>query len=254
MTHSPETLDIRFEIRLAQPEDGWTRAAYDDIYSGAGIRQLDSFYHWLLRLLQPVPGRRLLDVACGEGVLPNVARKRHGLDAWGVDLSLAAARIGSSEGRATFSVASGEQLPFADHSFDYVTCIGSLEHFLDMPTGIREMRRALKPGGLACILLPNTYGLLNNVYKAFKTGMSTIDEQPLQRYAARHEWELLLAAGGLRVERTVKYERETPDSLADWQWYAQHWRAAVKLALTPFIPLNLASCFVYLCRPAEEAQ
>jgi SAM-dependent methyltransferase len=253
MTNSPNNPDIRFEIRLAQPEEGWTRAAYDDIYEGEGIRQLDSFYRWLLRLLEPIPGRRLLDVACGEGVLPRMARQLYTLEAYGLDISLAALQIAQQETGRAFSVGSGESLPFATNSFDYVTCIGSLEHFLDMRAGAAEMCRVLRPDGMACILLPNTYGLLNNVYKAFKTGMSTIDEQPLQRYAARREWELLLEASGLEVVRTVKYEREFPESLADGLWYTQHWRELVKLALTPFIPLNLATCLVYLCRPAEKS-
>jgi SAM-dependent methyltransferase len=235
MTNSPNNPDIRFEIRLAQPEEGWTRAAYDDIYEGEGIRQLDSFYRWLLRLLEPIPGRRLLDVACGEGVLPRMARQVYGLEAYGLDISLAALQIAQQETGRAFSVGSGESLPFATNSFDYVTCIGSLEHFLDMRAGAAEMCRVLRPDGMACILL------------------STIDEQPLQRYAARREWELLLEASGLEVVRTVKYEREFPESLADGLWYMQHWRELVKLALTPFIPLNLATCLVYLCRPAEKS-
>ncbi|MEM8531900.1 MAG: class I SAM-dependent methyltransferase [Chloroflexota bacterium] len=241
-------IDIRFEIRL-NPE---IRQAYDEIYNDEGIRHLDSFYLWLLELLQPMPGRRLLDVACGEGVLPNLGHKLHGLETHGVDLSHAALRIACDEGQGAFFVSSGEYLPFADNSFDYVTCIGSLEHFDDMHMGITEIARLLRPNGLACILLPNTYGLLNNIYKALKTGMSTIDEQPLQRYAARAEWAMQLAAGGLQVIDTIKYEREIPRSLADSWWYVRHPRTLVKLALTPYIPLNLATCFVYLCRPMKK--
>src|SRR5690242_3376355 len=154
--HTP--IDIRFEIRLA-PE---VRQAYDEIYSGDGIRQLDSFYRWVLSLLHPVAGRRLLDVACGEGVLPYFGRMLYGLDAWGVDLSLEALRIARGESNGPFCVAGGELLPFSDASFDYVTCIGSLEHFGDMRAGIAEIDRVLRPEGVACILLPNTYGLLNN--------------------------------------------------------------------------------------------
>lgn len=253
MSTNPLPIDIRFEIRLHQQEQGWTREAYDDIYAGEGIRQLDSFYRWLLQLLRPIPGRNLLDVACGEGVLSRFAQTEFGLHAVGSDLSLAATQIGASESAARFCVNNGETLPFRDASFDYVTCIGSLEHFLSMEAGIREMVRVLRPDGLACILLPNTYGLLNNVYKAFKTGWSTIDEQPLQRYLARAEWAALLEAGGFQIIETIKYERETPTSMRDRLWYATHPRALVKLALTPLIPLNLATCLVYICRRIPEA-
>jgi ubiquinone/menaquinone biosynthesis C-methylase UbiE len=250
----PDTppIDIRFEIRLNQDGVDWTRRTYDDIYSGDGIRQLDSFYRWLLRLIEPVPGRRLLDVATGEGLLPNFARSIHGLDAVGCDFSLEAAKIGEGEGDADFCVSSGEELPFPSASFDYVTCIGSLEHFLDMRAGAREMARVLRPGGTALILLPNTYSIINNVYNALKRGISTIDPQPLQRYAARAEWAMLLEECGLRVERTFKFERETPETLPEVLWYLRHPRALVRLAVGPFIPLNLSTCFVYRCRRAPE--
>jgi len=241
-------IDIRFEIRLNQDGVDWTRRSYERIYQGDGIRQLDSFYHWLLRLLAPVPGRRLLDVATGEGVLPNFARRLHGLDAVGCDLSAEAARIGRREGGAAFCVSSGEELPFPSASFDYVTCIGSLEHFLDMRAGAHEMARVLRPDGAALILLPNTYSIIGNVYSALKRGMSTIDPQPLQRYAARAEWAMLLEECGLHVERTFKYERETPVTLPDLLWYLRRPRPLIRLVLGPLIPLNLSSCFVYLCR------
>jgi ubiquinone/menaquinone biosynthesis C-methylase UbiE len=250
---SAPPIDVRFEIRLNADGVDWTRRAYDQIYRGEGIRQLDSFYRWLLELLQPQAGRKLLDIATGEGVLPRMGAQFYGLEAYGSDLSVSALQIARDEGQPAVCVASGESVPFADASFDYVTCIGSLEHFLDMRTGVREIARVLRPDGTACILVPNTYSIIGNVYKALKTGMSTIDPQPLQRYAARGEWAMLLEECGLRIIRTLKYERETPYSLTDWWWYVRHPRALIRLALTPFIPLNWASCFVYLCHPAEEA-
>lgn len=246
-------VDIRFEIRLNATDANWTRVAYDSIYSDDGIRHLDSFYYWILRVLNPVPGGRLLDVACGEGVLPNKGRLWYDLDAYGSDISLAALHIAAHEGASPFCASVGERLPFADQSFDYVTCIGSLEHFLDVRAGVAEMARVLRPQGVACILVPNTYGLLGNIYKAFKTGMSTVDRQPMQRYAARREWAMVFEQAGLRVVQTVKYEREPPISLTDWWWYVKHPRELVKLALTPFIPLNLATHFVYLCQPIARS-
>ena len=250
----PKPFDVRFEIQLYPAEAGWTRVAYDAIYEDVGIRHRNSFYQWLLHLLKPVAGKTLLDVACGEGVLPNLARSQFGLHAYGSDISLAATRIGANEGSSHFSVAIGEHLPFASQSIDYVTCIGSLEHFLQVETGISEMARVLKPDGMACILVPNTYGLLNNVYKAYKTGMSTVDTQPLQRYAARGEWAMLLERNGFEIVDTTKYEREAPRSVSDAIWYLGRWRELVKLGLTPFIPINLASSIVYLCRPQRAAR
>lgn len=241
-------VDIRFEIRLATENEGWIREAYDEIYQGHGIRLLDSFYRWLLRLLDPAAGSRLLDVACGEGVLPNFARTQFGVDAYGSDLSMAGLRLGLEEGDTPFIAGSGESLPIADASFDYVTCIGSLEHFFDMEAGVREMARVLKPDGTAMILVPNTYSLTNNIYNALKHGRSAIDYQPMQRYLARVEWAMLLEANGLVVERTVKHERTAPDNLDDLLWYLRNWRELVRVVAAPFIPTDLATSFIYFCR------
>jgi hypothetical protein len=47
--------------------------------------------------------------------------------------------------------------------------------------------------------------------------------------------------------RTVKYQREWPTRWADVGYYLRRPKALVRLLLTPLVPLNLASCFVYLC-------
>ncbi len=234
------------EIRCVEEQVG-TRRAYDSIYSGPGIRHLDSLYRWILRLLRPLPGKRLLDVACGMGVLPRMAAEM-GLEAHGCDLSEQAIRLGTRS-TARLLVANGERMPYADGVFDYVTNIGSLEHYEDPAAGVQEMARVLAPSGWACVLLPNTFSLLGNVLFAWHTGRTADDGQPIQRYAARYEWQDLLEANGLIVVRTAKYERELPTSLADGIWYLRHPKALAHLLLTPLLPLNLANSFVFLCRP-----
>ncbi|MGQ9491467.1 MAG: class I SAM-dependent methyltransferase [Anaerolineae bacterium] len=234
------------EIRHVDRHIG-VQQAYDDIYSGQGIRHLDSFYRWILRLLRPVPGKRLLDVACGVGVLPRMAASM-GIAAHGFDLSWQAMRFGAGS-TARYLVANGERIPYADGIFDYVTCIGSLEHYENPAIGVREIARVLSPSGIACVLLPNTFSLLGNVLFAWHEGRTADDGQPIQRYAARYEWQDLLEANGLTVVRTVKYERELPISLADMGWYLRHPKDLVHLLLASLVPLNLANCFVFLCRP-----
>ena len=92
MTEIPP-VDIRFEIRLNADSPRWTREEYDRIYSTRGIRQLDSFYKWILDQIRPRPGARLLDVACGEGTLSHFAEARYGVRALGSDLSVSALQI-----------------------------------------------------------------------------------------------------------------------------------------------------------------
>jgi SAM-dependent methyltransferase len=248
-----QPIDIRFEIRVNATHAGWARQEYDRIFQvrGSELRHRDSFYRWILKQLQPSRGSQLLDIACGEGVLVRLAAQHYALHAVGTDISIAGLKIAAEDGSPRLAASSAELLPFAENSFDYVTCIGSLEHFHDPLAGVAEMARVLKPGGIACILVPNTYSLFNNIYNAFKYGRSTIDSQPLQRYAARLEWELLLHDGGLDVVRYFKWDREWPSSLSDTFWMLRHWREAIKALAAPFVPLNLAHHIGFLCRPSK---
>lgn len=235
------------EVRHAEENTpDWIKRAYETIYVGPGIRQLDSFYIWLLEVLNPLPGRRLLDVSCGVGDLVRRASAA-GVAAYGLDLAEAAVRIARQTGKCGFVVGAGERLPYPDASFDYVTNIGSLEHFADIGAGIREMARVLRPDGAAMILVPNLFSLLHNIYEVWRKGYVVDDGQPLQRYAPRSGWEQMLGANGLVVARTVKYERERPRSRADLEWYLRHPKALIRLIVSPLVPLNLANCFVFLC-------
>jgi SAM-dependent methyltransferase len=234
------------EIRHVEDQHGSQRA-YDQIYHTRAIRHRDSFYRWILHLVQPEPGKRLLDVACGQGVIPHMAAET-GVEAHGFDLSIRAVREGGGS-KAGLLVANGEHLPYADGRFDYITNIGSLEHYVDPEVGAHEMARVLRPNGVACILLPNTFSLCNMLY-AWRNGRTADDGQPIQRYATQFEWRNLLEANGLVVTSTVKFERVWPTSRVDVAWYLSRPKNIFWLLLTPFLPLNLANSFVYLCHRA----
>jgi SAM-dependent methyltransferase len=96
------------------------------------------------------PGDRVLDVACGTGVLTREAAGRAGpSDAvTGLDLSpemLAVAARLSPELR--WQQGSADALPFPDRSFDAVVSQFGLMFFPDPVAGLREMMRVLVPGG-----------------------------------------------------------------------------------------------------------
>ena len=228
-----------------------SRRAYDDIYGHEGIQLLDSFYLWLLSLVNPRPGCRLLDVSCGQGALVGFARQA-GVEAYGLDLSSAATRRArAATGHACYTVGDGARLPFPSQGFDYVTCIGSLEHFTDPLAGMREIGRTLRNAGAACILLPNTFSLLGNVDYARKHGNAFDDGQPIQRYNTRVGWTRMLEQSGLRVQRVVKYELTWPRTRADWGWYLHRPRKIAHLLVGVAVPLNLANCHVFLCSRAK---
>lgn len=97
----------------------------------------------------------LLDIGCGTGTLaamliasPLPARVV-GLDYAESMAGVASrkAREAHAESRAAFVRADSEHLPFADASFDAVTCSNSFHHYPHQAACVREMRRVLRPGG-----------------------------------------------------------------------------------------------------------
>lgn len=104
-------------------------------------------------------GLDVLDVGCGQGIdLCEYARA--GARATGVDLTprhveLARKHLAELGLQATVVEGDAEQLPFADASFDRVSSNGVLHHTPDMAGALREIRRVLRPDGLATILVYN---------------------------------------------------------------------------------------------------
>jgi ubiquinone/menaquinone biosynthesis C-methylase UbiE len=100
------------------------------------------------------PGQRVLDVACGTGVVARAAASILGAsgEVVGTDLSaemLEVARARSSAGGARIHWQQGDAmaLPCADAEFDVVLCQQGLQFFPDKVGALREMHRVLKPRG-----------------------------------------------------------------------------------------------------------
>jgi SAM-dependent methyltransferase len=233
-------------LEIHHVEDEHLKDAYNQLYIDRPIRHTDSFYHWILKILKPQKGQFFLDIACGQGRLVELAAANE-VHAYGSDISFRAVH-GNSADSHDLLVCDGQDLPFPESCFDYIANIGSLEHFVDPIVGAREMSRVLKTGGLACVLVPNTYGIFSTVLYAFHTGRLADDGQPIQRYATRYKWQDLLESNGLKVIRTLKYECEWPLTIRDWGVLLRQPKALVRLFLTPILPLNLANSFVYICR------
>src|SRR5439155_18007714 len=102
-------------------------------------------------------GERVLDVACGTGVVARLAAERvapNGAVA-GLDINpamLAVARsVPSSSAAIEWHEASAESLPLADGSFDVVLSSLGLQFVDDKASGLGEMRRVLAPHGRLAI-------------------------------------------------------------------------------------------------------
>ena len=105
-------------------------------------------------------GERVLDVACGTGVVARLAAERVGPSGTvaGVDLHpgmLAVARAStSSEVSIDWYEASAEAMPLPDGSFDVVLCQMGLQFMSNKVVALREMRRVLDRGGRIYVNVP----------------------------------------------------------------------------------------------------
>lgn len=112
----------------------------------------EPFARWLLDRELPPPGARVLDAGCGPASLwaANLDRIDPSWRLTLVDASpgmIEAARAVLGD-RADYAVASVEELPFADRSFDVVVANHMLYHVDDRPRALRELARVLEPGGV----------------------------------------------------------------------------------------------------------
>jgi SAM-dependent methyltransferase len=115
------------------------------------------FAQWAARVADAAgvqPGDRVLDVACGTGVLAREAAARTGPTGLvaGVDpnpgmLEVAGRLAPAVEWQHGFA----ESLPFPDASFDAVVSQFGLMFFTDRRQAVRELLRVLAPGGRAAI-------------------------------------------------------------------------------------------------------
>lgn len=233
---------------MTMPDHGQVRRYYDDEYYGR--QDAGDGVPWHVRRvaarLGELRGKAVLDIACGAGEwLGELARR--GAQGSGIDISsraveLARARLPDADIREGVA----EALPFPDGLFDLVTCMGSLEHFLDQPGALREMRRVATPRGRFLILVPNAGFLTRRLGLYRGTGQVAIREtvRPLA------EWAAMFEAAGMAVDARW---RDLHTLSAGWigKGSPLSWplRAAQAAAL-PLWPIVWQYQVYFLCRNA----
>ncbi len=114
----------------------------------------------ILEAAQLRPGMRVLDLACGVGDPALSIAAQVGLSGrvtatdFGPGMMSLAEELARKKGLANidFREANAESLPFADASFDILTCRFGIMFFPDLGKALRECLRVLKPGGRAAFV------------------------------------------------------------------------------------------------------
>jgi SAM-dependent methyltransferase len=132
-------------------------------------------------------GAQILDAGCGSGrVLDELA---HFGDVVGVDLSPAAVAAAWARGHRV-ATARVEELPFADATFDLVTCLDVIEHTPDDLRALSELMRVTRPGGHLLITVPayqalwSDHDVRNEHYRRYR-------RKGLRAVAGRAGWQLV---------------------------------------------------------------
>ena len=130
------------------------------------------------------PAEQVLDVAIGTADLTiEILRQGKAQHVTGIDLSRGMMAIGEQKvakhgyaPHVQFDYGSAQQMPYADASFDTVTCAYGVRNFANMDEGLSEMYRVLRTGGELMVLEflfsrdKGAYSYLNRSVKNFPYG------------------------------------------------------------------------------------
>lgn len=167
----------------------------------------------LLRHATPQPCERVLDVACGTGIVARLSAPMVGEEGHVVALDinpamLAVARALPVPAGATIHWQEGNAmaLPFPDGSFDLVLCQHGLQFFPDRALVVREMRRLLAPQGRVVVIVlqalarhPVFEALMQSVARHLSVPISAV-MIPFALHDADELQTLFSAAGFNRVD------------------------------------------------------
>lgn len=217
--------------------DSDLQQSYNVIWSRTLLKDDESFYSWIADLLNIQIGKKFLDVACGAGFMLKIASDR-GAETFGVDISDVAVNLAKKTAeKSKISVCSGENLSFDNDLFDYVTSLGSLEHYIHPEKGVSEISRVAKKNGKIIIVLPNKWYWLD-CFNGMMWGNDPSHGQELERYYSRKEAEQLLKENGLIINKVVGYNRKFFRGIKGY-FYNHLFRR--------IIPINASYHYVFLC-------
>ena len=129
----------------------------------------------LMRAADLQPGERVLDVACGTGVISRLASERVGVGGSVTAIDIAPDMIDVAKSVATpegakidWRIADAASLPIPDASVDVVLCQMGLMFMENRAAAVAEMHRVLAPSGRLAI---NTPGRIQPVYELMERAM-----------------------------------------------------------------------------------
>lgn len=190
-------------------------AAGDAYVRSAGFAVADDLRR-MVELATPRPADRLLDIATGGGHVA-VTFAPHVGQVIASDLTPEilhhAAAYFAERGLANVetAIADAEELPFADGTFEIVTCRIAPHHFPRPDRFVAEVARVLTPDG-RFVLIDST--VPDGETGDFINRVEALRDPSHVRSLPVSEWIALLDGAGLRVDHTESYRKR--HDFADW--------------------------------------
>ena len=141
-------------------------------------------YKGAVRFLGNVKGKKILNLGCGLGeeavYLAILGAKVYAIDisTQMLEFTRKLARRYKVGKRITYHHMSAENLKFDDNMFDGVLGCSILHH-VNTVKAVKEVKRTLKPGGVAVFLEPLAYNPVINIYRTMASEVRTDHEHPL---------------------------------------------------------------------------
>ncbi|RYZ26760.1 MAG: class I SAM-dependent methyltransferase, partial [Sphingobacteriales bacterium] len=128
---------------------------YHILYEHRDEIEAQAFVEKLIAYLQPMPGSRMLDIACGEGRF-SIQLAEHGHDVTGIDLSYSSIRKAQEhESDRLHFMVHDMRLPFYinyfDYAFNFFTSFGYFAHERDHLLAARSFAGAVKKSGVLVV-------------------------------------------------------------------------------------------------------
>jgi SAM-dependent methyltransferase len=158
--------------------DVWSDRA--EAYRTSAVHAQGEDLDLVVQWCEPAEGVTVLDVATGGGHVAKRLRER----------GATVVTVDPAPGMQADTTAPAEHLPFADGSFDAVTCRLAAHHFEDAVAAVREMARVAKG---AVVICDNTF-----VSDASEQADKLRDPSHVRNYSVE-EWRGMFAQAGLEI-------------------------------------------------------
>jgi len=221
---------------------------YNEIYSKHGdetMRPLWVYSNWLKLLGTLKKDAKIVDVGCGTGRFLQSASEA-GLRTYGLDISDEAVKVARKNSpKSEINQGAGENLPWENNFFDYVSCLGSLEHFEDVDRGLLELVRVGKQGAKYIIILPNE----NYFFWKLKKVEKGTKQRDFEMLKSLEGWKKFLSDGGLEVERV--YQDKYPSSevnVFEYKNIKKIVRRIIYKLIWLFMPMKYTYQFIFILK------